>query len=320
MLRKLALGAATLIGLMHMAPAAVAQEFPTKQPLKIIVPVPAGGSADVMARITAEFLRQRLGQTVVVDNKPGASSTIGINFVAKAPADGYTILFVGPEFAVVPAVRKSMPYTYNDFTYLARPFRRPSVLVTAPKHSATNLQGLIADMKARPGQVGYGSTGNGAIVHMGIALFESAAGVKGLHVPYAGMAPILNDLRAGTVDFTMTGPPIPDGMKALGVGSPNRDPQFPQVPTFEEQGIRGANWDVWWGFFAPAQMPRAVTERLTNELLAIFRDPAAQAKFAAAGGFIPEATPLTGESFKRQVLDDHRRWKEIAERLNIVLE
>jgi tripartite-type tricarboxylate transporter receptor subunit TctC len=319
MLKQLALAAFTVIGAAHM-PAVMAQDFPTKQPLRIIVPVPAGGSADVLARITAEFLRQRLGQAVLVENKPGASSTIGINYVAKASADGYTLLFVGPEFAVVPAVRKSMPYTYNDFTYLARPFRRPAVLVAAPKYPGTTMQSLIGDMKARPGQVGYGSTGAGAIVHMGIALLETATGSKGLHVPYAGMAPILNDLRAGTVDFTMTGPPIPDGMKALGVASANRDPQFPSVPTFEEQGIKGANWDVWWGFFAPAKMPQTVVDRLTAELAAIFKDPAAQAKYLSAGGFIPDSPLLTGDAFKRQVLDEHKRWKEVAERVNIVVE
>jgi tripartite-type tricarboxylate transporter receptor subunit TctC len=193
--------------------------------------------------------------------------------VAKAPADGYTILFVGPEFSVVPAVRKNLPYNYNDFTYLVRPFTRPAVLVASPKYPATNLQALIADMKARPGRVSYGSTGSGAIVHMGIATFESAAGVKGLHVPYAGMAPVINDLLAGTVDFTMLTPPFPDGLKVLAAASAKRNPLFPNVPTLEEQGIKGAEWASWWGFMVPANTPRPVSDRLIAELSAIFREP-----------------------------------------------
>jgi tripartite-type tricarboxylate transporter receptor subunit TctC len=319
MLRKFALAAATLLGL-HFAPSAVAQEFPGKQPIRIVVPVTAGGTADVMARITAEFLRQRLGQTVLVENRTGGSSTIGIGYVAKAPADGYTILYVGPEFAVVPAVRKNLPYNYNDFTYLVRPFTRPAVLVASPKYPATTLQGLIADMKARPGRVSYGSTGSGAIIHLGIATFESAAGVKGLHVPYAGMAPVINDLLAGTVDFSVTTPPFPDSFKVLAAASPKRNPLFPNVPTFEEQGIKGANWASWWGFMVPANTPRPVTDRLIAELSAIFRDPAAQAKYFAAGNFVPETAMLTGDDFKRQVLEDHKVWKAVADREHIVLE
>jgi len=320
MLRRMALAAATLITAMAVAPMATAQEFPTRQPIKIVVPVPAGGAADALARITAEFLRQRLGQTVVVENKPGASSTIGIGYVAKAPADGYTLLFVGPEFSVVPAVRKNLPYNYDDFAYLARPFTRSAVLVASPKYPGSTLQALIADMKARPGQLSYGSTGNGAIVHMGVSMFETEAGVKGLHVPYAGIAPVVNDLLAGTLQFGMTTPPFPDGMKVLGAASPKRNPLFPNVPTLEEQGIKGANWGSWWGFFAPSHTPKPITDRLIRELTAIFNDPAAQAKYMNAGSFVPENPVLTGEAFKREVLEDHKRWKAVADREKIVLE
>jgi len=320
MFRKLALAAATLITAVAIAPSAVAQDFPTKQPIRIVVPVPAGGAADALARITAEFLRQRLGQTVVVDNRPGASSTIGIGYVAKAPADGYTLLFVGPEFSVVPAVRKSMPYTYDDFAYLARPFTRSALVVASPKYPGNTLQALTNDMKARPGQLSYGSTGNGAIVHMGVAMFETAAGVKGLHVPYAGIAPVINDLLSGTLQFGMTTPPFPDTIKVLAAASPKRNPLFPNVPTLEEQGIKGADWGSWWGFFAPAHTPKAITDRLTAELTAIFNDPAAQAKYMNAGSFVPENPMLTGEAFKRFVLEDHKRWKAVADREKIVLE
>ncbi|RZL92477.1 MAG: hypothetical protein EOP82_10155 [Variovorax sp.] len=175
-------------------------------------------------------------------------------------------------------------------------------------------------MKARPGQVKYGSTGTGAVVHVGMASFEAAAGVKGLHVPYQGIAPVLNDLMSGTIDISQSGSPVPEGLKALASAGTKRNPEFPNVPTLEEAGIKGATWDVWWGFFAPPNLPKPIADRLIAEITAVTKDPAAIAKYKAAVKFEPEANPLTGEAFKKSVLEDNQKWKAVVEREKISIE
>lgn len=319
MLKNLKLIALTAVAAaMQFALPAAAQEFPTKQPIRIVVPVPPGGGTDILARITADSLRRRLGQTVVVENKPGASSTIGADFVAKAPGDGYTLLFTGGEFGVVPAVRP-VPYKYDDFTFLVRAFVTPPLLIASPKYSANTVHALISQMKASPGQVRYGSTGNGAIVHLGVAMFEGAIGAKGLHVPYAGIAPVFNDLLSGTVDFSMATPPFPDGFKPLASVGTRRHHSFPSLPTLEEQGVKGATWEVWFGMLAPASLPKPIADRLIAEITAVLKDPETISKYQAAN-FVPDADPLRGDAFKKQVLEDHQRWKAVVDREKIVVQ
>ena len=320
MFRSLGLVVALLTGATQFASPALAQEFPKKQPVKIVVPVPPGGGTDVLARITAEFLQRRLGQTVIVENKPGASSTIGSDLVAKSPADGYTILFTGAEFAVVPAVRGHLPYKFDEFTFLIRGFTVPPLMVASAKLPASSLQELTTQMKTHPGQIRYGTSGIGAIVHMGLAMFEGAAGVKGLHVPYQGMAPVYNDLLAGTIDISQTAPPFPEGLKVLGSVGSRRNPAYPNLPTLEEIGIKGATWDVWWGFMAPPNLPKPIADRLVAEISAVFRDPEAIAKYQASAKFVPDTELLIGDAFKKLVLEDNKKWKTVAEREKIVLQ
>ncbi|HSV82992.1 MAG TPA: tripartite tricarboxylate transporter substrate binding protein [Ramlibacter sp.] len=302
-----------------MAPA-MAQEFPRKQPIKIVVPVPAGGGTDVLARITAEFLQRRLGQSVVVENRPGASSVIGADYVAKSAPDGYTLLFVGGEYALLPAVRKEMPYKFDQMTYLVRPFVYPTMVFGSPKLPVNNTQELIAHMKANPGKVRYGSTGVGAIVHLGVAMLESAAGVKGVHVPYPGIAPVYQDLLAGNLDFTIASLPAPDGLKILGASGTKRNPLHPNLPTLDENGIKGASWDVWFGLFGPPNLPKPIADRLIAEVTAVLKDPEAIAKYQSAAKASPEANPLTGEEFKRATLQDNRNWKAVVDREKIVIQ
>lgn len=190
----------------------------------------------------------------------------------------------------------------------------------SPKYTPSSLQELIADMKARPGQVKYGSTGIGAVVHIGIASLEASAGVKGLHVPYQGTVPVLNDLMSGTLDFTQSVSPVPEGLKALASVGTKRSPEFPNVPTLEETGIKGATWDVWWGFFAPPNLPKPIADRLASEITAVVKDPENIARYKAAVKFEPEANPKTGEIFKKAVLEDYQRWKTIVESKKISIE
>jgi tripartite-type tricarboxylate transporter receptor subunit TctC len=321
MFRILTLLGALLIGATQGASPAMAQEFPKKQPIKIVVAVPAGGLTDTLARITADFLQRRLSQAVVVENRPGASSTIGADYVAKSPADGYTLLLAGAEQPVVAAVRGNLPYKLEDFTYLIRPFTTQPLILVGPKSAFSSTTDLVAYMKANPRKLRYGSTGVGAINHVGTAMFEGAAGVKGVHVTYTGIGPVYTDLLAGNVDFTVGGAaPVPDGLKVLGPSGTRRHPLYPNLPTLEELGIKNAGWDLWFGFLAPPNLPKPIADRLIAELGALFKDPEAIAKFQSAAKSVPEANPLIGDEFKKRVVEEQVNWKAVADREKIVVQ
>lgn len=275
---------------------------------------------DALARVTAEFLQRRIKQAVVVENKPGAGSVIGADFTAKSPPDGYTIYLAGPELPVVPAVRSNLPYKFDEFTYLIRPFTVPPLVMVNPKLPISTTPELVAYMKANPGKARYGSTGVGAIVHMGTAMFESAAGVKGPHVPYTGIAPAYTDLLAGNIDFTVGGSvPFLEGIKVIGSSGTKRHPIYPNLPSFAEIGLGTAAWDVWFGFVAPPNTPKPIADRLIAELGVVLKDPEAIAKYNTAAKLPPDTSPLVGEAFKKQVLDEHKNWKAVVEREKIVV-
>lgn len=296
---------------------AEAQDFPKKQPIKIVVAASAGGGTDIRARLLAEFLQRRIGQAVVVENRPGAGSMIGADYVYKSAPDGYTLYFTASEFAVLPAVRTDLPYKMDQFTYLAQVFRFQILMYGSPKLPVSNIPELIAYMKANPGKVRYGTTGVGAVVHLGLAMFESAAGVKGTHVPYPGIAPVYTDMLAGNVDITQATPPVTAGLKVLGVVGTKRSPVFPDMPTLEEQGIKGASWDVWFGFVAPPNLPKPIADRLTAEIEAVMKDPEAVAKFAAISA-VPDV--LTGEAFKKAVVDENKQLKDLIAREKLAVQ
>ena len=236
---------------------------------------------------------------------------IGTDFVAKAPPDGYTLLFTAAELAALPAFRKDLPYKFEDFTFLAQVMRFQILMYGSPKLPVSNIPELVAYMKANPGKVRYGTTGVGAIVHLGIAMFESAAGVKGTHIPYSGIAPVYTDMLAGNVDITQATPPVTQGIKVLGLVGTKRLPEFPDLPTLEEQGIKGASWDIWIGFVGPPRMPKPIADRLTAEIDAMMKDPEVIAKLATI-----QAKPdvLTGDAFREMVINDHKRFREVVER------
>lgn len=315
----LTIGAVALATVLASAPSQ-AQEFPKKGPIKLVVAVPAGGGTDVAARITAEFLQRRLGQAVVVDNKPGASAAIGADYVYKSPADGYTIFLTASELPVLAAVRKNLPYKYDDFTFLVRPFLIPPLLFASPKLPINSTRELITYMKANPGKINIGNTGTGAIVHMGIAMLENAAAVKGTHIPYAGVAPIFQALLAGDVDITEASTPFPDGIKVLGTVGSKRNPLYPNLPTLEEIGVKNATWDLWYGFVAPPNLPKPIADRLISELTAVFKDPEAIARYQGAIKATPMPEPLVGEAFRRRVIEEQGSWKAVVEREKIVLD
>ena len=249
-----------VLALAAAAPLAAWAAFP-ERPLRMVVPFPAGGAADLMARGLAQHLGERLRQQVVIDNRGGAGGTLAAELVARAPADGYTLLFatMGTQ-AINPALYAKLRYDpLKDFAPIALTHITPRVLVVGPSVKATTVAELIALAKARPGQLTYGSAGNGSSSHLSGALFESLAGVSLVHVPYKGSAPLLTDLLAGRVDatfdsFTVYEEHIRSGrVRALGVTSRTRMAALPQVPTLAESGLAGYEVSNWLGLPAPAR-------------------------------------------------------------------
>jgi tripartite-type tricarboxylate transporter receptor subunit TctC len=325
MFNKLKLVSALVLGSALIAAPAMAQDFPKKQPIKVVVGANAGGLTDVIARITAEFLQRRIGQAVVVENRPGAASAIAADYTAKSPADGYTLYLAGAEMTVIPALRSNLPYKFEDFTYLTKFWTTIPMMVVSPKmpESIKTPKDLIAYMKANPGKVRYGTPGVGSLNHVGTAMFEASTGVKGVHVPYTGIAPIYTDLLAGNLDMAMGAtPPFPDELRVLGPSGTRRHsaPVYAGLPTLAEQGFKDASHDAWFAFVAPPNLPKPIADKLTTELLAVFKDPEAKAKYLAATKDAPDASPLVGEAFKKYALEQNKAWKAVADREKIVVQ
>lgn len=317
-MKRFLAAAALALGLVGAAVSpSAAQEWPKKQPIKIIVAANAGGGTDVMARVAADFLSKRLGQAVVVENRPGGSASIGIDYVAKSAPDGYTLLFIAAELTVLPAVRTDLPYKFDELTYLYRAFSVHPIMLGSPKLPANTIPELVAYMKANPGKVRYGSTGVGAIVHMGLAAFEGAAGGKAVHVPYTGIAPIYTDMLAGNIEITQATPPFAEGLKVLGSVGSKRNPNYPDLPTLSELGMKSAEWDIWFGFIGPPKMPKELQDRVTSEITAMMKDPEVIAKYQSVAKIAPDTAPGIGDAFKKEAMDSYAKWKAVAEREKI---
>jgi len=264
---------------------AFAQEWPAK-PLRLIVPFPPGQGADIIGRLIAEQLTPALGQSIVVENKPGAGSMIGTAYAAKAPPDGYT-LFIGGTSALVinPHLFKNLEYRLSDFAPITNIASLPMIICVANDVPARSIQELIALARQRPGELTYGSSGNGSTHHLVQALFASAAGIRINHVPYKGSAASMADLVAGRI--TMLADTLPAVMpsvragkvRALGITSSMRSPFFPELATVAEQGLKGYEATAWAGLFAPAGTPEAILDRLNAEVVKVLKAPEAQKRF-----------------------------------------
>ncbi len=303
---------------------ALAQDYPTK-PVKMLVGYAPGGGSDVSARILADLLSPRLGQSVVVENKPGASSIIAIDATAKSAPDGYTLLHTNSDgIAILPAVRKSTPYDVNkDFTYIARILEVPLVVAVHPKLGVNTLAELIAYAKANPGKLRYGTSGVGSGPHMATLLFEKSAGVKMVHVPYKGSGPAVTDLIGGHIDlsFPAVPPLVPHAeagkVKLLAVTGKTRDPLAPNVPTMKEAGLPGATVVIWYGLLGPAGMPANVVEKLRKETVATLNSPEAKERYKKAGF---GTLPLAGNEFQKVAVEEYKLWKGIATAEKIQIE
>jgi tripartite-type tricarboxylate transporter receptor subunit TctC len=256
----------------------------------MIVPLVPGGNQDIVARAVAEELSKSFGQPVVVENRPGQSAIIGTQFVKAAPPDGYTLLSVAVTFARVPAVVKAAAYdAARDFTGVSLVCRIPQVLVVNANYPAKNLQELIALARAKPGEVSFGSSGNGSTGHVAAEMFMRMTGTRLLHIAYKGNAQALVDVMGGQIammfdQVSTSGGHVKGGkLRALGVTTLERSPLFPEVPTLDEQGLKGYEDVTWNGIVAPAAVPKDVLARLNSEIRRIASNPQFKERYNERG-------------------------------------
>ena len=281
-----------------------------------MVPFPAGGTTDVLARAVSNKLSTAIGQPVIVDNKPGAGATLGADQVAKAPADGHTLLMGAVHHTVATHVYKNLKYNFEkDFAPITTVAMVPNVLTVSAKSSYNSVKDLVAYGKATPGKLSYGSNGNGTAQHMIGTQFEMETGVKILHVPYKGSAPLTTDLLGGQVDMsfdtiTPVLPFIKEGkLKALAVTTAKRSSALPNVPTLQEAGIPNIAIGTWFGLLAPAATPQPVVARLNAELVKIINSPEFKKQMADIGA---EPVGNKPEEMAKQIHDETEKFANLV--------
>jgi tripartite-type tricarboxylate transporter receptor subunit TctC len=295
---------------------AFAQPYPSK-PIRIVVPYPPGGFNDTLGRTLAAKFTEAWGQPAVVENKPGANTVIGTDFVAKAAPDGYTLLIVAFPFAVTPSLLKNMPYdTVKDFAPIAWAAVSPNALVVNPSLPVKNVAELIALAKAKPGTLSYASTGNGSSNHISMELFKSLAGVDIVHIPYKGSGPAVTDLLGGQVQLMFDNAPnvmphVKAGkLRALGMSSAKRSSFAPDIPTVAESGVPGYEVAVWFGVVAPAGTPREIVQKLNAEVLRILAMPDVRERFQSQG---VEPVGSTPEQFGEHIKSQMAKWGKVVQ-------
>ena len=313
-LAAMALVVTATAGVLSAAPAQAQGTWPDK-PLKLVVPYPAGGNADNTARLLATQLGQRLGQQVVVDNRPGGSGTIGAAAVAKAPADGYTLLLDATAFTVNPSLFPKLPFdAAKDFAPISLVLQVPLLMVVPANSPFQSVADVVKAAKARPGHLTYASAGNGGAQHLAGELFKQGQKVAITHIPYRGGAPALTDLIGGQVNLmfsatTASGPFVKSGkLRALAISSPRRVEGWESVPTVAESGVPGFQVSEWNGLFAPAGTPRPVLERLEAEARAIVASPEMKKRFAELG---VQGVGSSAQEFSSFLKAETTKWAEV---------
>jgi tripartite-type tricarboxylate transporter receptor subunit TctC len=310
-----------IAALVATAGATLAQNYPNRA-IRFIVPQPAGDACDVLARMISHKMSDRLGQQFVVDNRPGASGTIGLALMVKVPADGYTIACgQGGNMSVVPHTMKNVPYdALKDFTGIALVATNYLALVVHPSVPFKDAGELVKYARANPGKLSFGSNGEGAFIHMATELFRSKAKFEYLHVPFKGVGPLVQEMMAGRVDagfgsFTGYIPHVQAGrLKMLGVARATRAPNYPEIPAIAET-VPGYESGGWFGFVAPARTPSNVINILNKEANAAMQQPDVREKMIALGLDIPQQTP---EQFNQLMRSEYEKYGKVAKDIGLV--
>ena len=318
--RRQFLTAATSVAASVVFPSAYGAAYPDK-PVTIIVAYPPGGQNDVAARIAAQGLTSHFNQSVIVENRAGASGIIGAQVAAKSAADGYTFLLVAINHSILTALKPNMPYNLEkDFAPVGMVAAFPIILVTNPSLPFSSVMDLITYAKANPNKLTYGSSGAGGGTHLAAELFCNLTGVKMLHVPYKGSAPAITDLLGGHVQLMFADSPsalphIKTGkLRALGISSRARSPVVPDLPTIDEAGVRGYEANSWVGLAAPAGTPAAIINKVSADLAHSLNDPALKARLLAIGG---EPMPGSAQQFGAFIQTENAKWAKIAKEGNM---
>jgi tripartite-type tricarboxylate transporter receptor subunit TctC len=313
--------AAALVAAIAASASAYAQTYPTG-PMRMIVPGAPGGSADIFARLIGGKLQERWGQPVVADNRPGAGQMIGGELVAKAPPDGPTLILFTVTYTTVAAVRTKLPFDpVNDITGVAMVGRGPLMLTVHPSLPVKSVKELIWFAQARPGQLNYGSSGNGSIIHFATEVFAASAGINIVHVPYKAITPAVTDAVGGHIPLLIVS--LPSGgpqvkanrLRALAVSTAERSAFVPDLPTMAEAGVPGYDVSTWWGIYTRGKTPGEIVNRLNREIQQILATDEIKAKLATEG-----AEPVLGmsaDAFSALTRAEIAKWSKIAKARNI---
>lgn len=310
---------AVLIGFAGMT--ASAQTYPSR-PVTIVVPYPAGGLGDILPRAMAQVLQEQTGQTFIVDNRPGATQSIGTRYAAHAAADGYTLLFGSvTSLALNPLLKKDMPYDpLKDFEPIALTYMSPMYLVTRPDLKVNSVKDLIALAKAEPKKLNYSSGGVGSSSNLAAELFNTIAGTSMTHVPYAGTGPAIRDTMAGIVDLTFTGSGMSYAkqgqVKALATTGATRSQAAPELPTLAESGLAGYEASIWFGFLAPAGTPKQIVDKLYAEMKKAVDSGALRERLRAANDEM-ELVAKPPQEFYAFIGKEIERWRSVTRAANL---
>jgi tripartite-type tricarboxylate transporter receptor subunit TctC len=300
-----------------------AQPYP-ERPIRLVVPLSAGGSADIVGRVLAQKIGEKLGQQLVIDNRPGAGSIIGTEIAARAPADGYTLLLAGSSFTSAPSLHRKLPYDpLKDFAPITMPANAPGLLVAHPAVPARTVSDLIALARAKPGQINYASPGNGTAPHFAGALFNLMAKVDMAHIPYKGAGPAVTAVMAGESQLCFASMPsaitqVRQGrLRGIAVTGLKRSAAIPELPTVAESGLPGFESGSWQGLFAPAGTPVAVIRTLNQATVEVVHLPEVVTQLARDGS---EPVGSTPDAFAKHVAAELAKWARVAKEARMHIE